>query len=387
MPEKVALIGSGNWGSAIATKMGINAAACSDFQDDVHMWVFEEYVKLEDGKWVRPARGALPPEGKTWVDEGYRTLTGVINELHENVIYLPGIPLPKNIIANADIKECVTGATMMVFVIPHNFLAPIVPKMEGAFAKGAIGCSLIKGIEFEKDGARKPILISDLLKTEMAKAEGAPTVSMSVLMGANVANEVAKGDFAEATIGAPNAEEGAKWCKLFNTPDFSVTSVPDVAGAELCGALKNVVALGAGFSDGLGFGGNTKAAIIRIGLKEMQKFCSEFYGDRKILQDTFLESCGVADLVTTCFGGRNRKCAEIYAKNVVAGTKKDWETIETEELNGQKLQGTGTAKDVMLALKGKGVEASYPLFCMIHKIAFEGEEPKKLVEIAPTKYY
>jgi len=387
MPEKVALIGSGNWGSAIATKMGINAAACSDFQDDVHMWVFEEYVKLEDGKWVRPARGALPPEGKTWVDEGYRTLTGVINELHENVIYLPGISLPKNIIANADIKECVTGATMMVFVIPHNFLAPIVPKMEGAFAKGAIGCSLIKGIEFEKDGARKPILISDLLKTEMAKAEGAPTVSMSVLMGANVANEVAKGDFAEATIGAPNAEEGAKWCKLFNTPDFSVTSVPDVAGAELCGALKNVVALGAGFSDGLGFGGNTKAAIIRIGLKEMQKFCSEFYGDRKILQDTFLESCGVADLVTTCFGGRNRKCAEIYAKNVVAGTKKDWETIETEELNGQKLQGTGTAKDVMLALKGKGVEASYPLFCMIHKIAFEGEEPKKLVEIAPTKYY
>ena len=87
------------------------------------------------------------------------------------------------------------------------------------------------------------------------------------------------------------------------------------------------------------------------------------------------------------FAGRNRKCAEIYAKNVVAGTKKDWETIETEELNGQKLQGTGTAKDVMLALKGKGVEASYPLFCMIHKIAFEGEEPKKLVEIAPTKYY
>ena len=130
---------------------------------------------------------------------------------------------------------------------------------------------------------------------------------MSVLMGANVANEVAKGDFAEATIGAPNAEEGAKWCKLFNTPDFSVTSVPDVAGAELCGALKNVVALGAGFSDGLGFGGNTKAAIIRIGLKEMQKFCSEFYGDRKILQDTFLESCGVADLVTTCFGGTRRE--------------------------------------------------------------------------------
>jgi len=382
MPEKVALIGSGNWGSAIATKMGINTAACADFEDDVQMWVYEEYVKLEEGKWIRPARGAKPPEGKTWVDEGYRPLTVVINELNENVVYLPGIPLPKTIVANPDIKSVVTGATMMVFVIPHNFLAPIVPKMEGAFAKGAIGCSLIKGIEFEKEGAGKPILISDLLKAEMKKAESAPDVEMSVLMGANVANEVAKGDFAEATIGTTSKADGLKWCKLFNTGDFSVTAVEDVAGAELCGALKNVVALGAGFSDGLGFGGNTKAAIIRIGLKEMQKFCDLFYGDRGIKNETFLESCGVADLVTTCFGGRNRKCAELYVKEKGA---KAWETIEAEELNGQKLQGTGTAKDVMTAIKGK--EADFPLFTMIHKIAFEGEPAANLVQIAPTKYY
>jgi hypothetical protein len=101
---------------------------------EVQMWVFEEYVKLEDGKWIRPARGAQPPEGKTWVDEGYEPLTEVINRLNENVIYLPGIKLPKSIIAQPDIKKCVTGATMMVFVIPHNFLAPIVPKMEASAA-------------------------------------------------------------------------------------------------------------------------------------------------------------------------------------------------------------------------------------------------------------
>merc|ERR1719487_2245791 len=146
--------------------------------------------------------------------------------------------------------------------------------MENAFDKDAVGISLIKGIEF-KDS--KPVLISDLLKEAMGGS-----VDMSVLMGANVANEVAKGDFAEATIGCPNAEQGLKWCKLFNTDDFSVTAVDDVAGAELCGALKNVVALGAGFADGLGYGGNTKAAIIRIGLKEMQLFCEKFYGNRKI---------------------------------------------------------------------------------------------------------
>jgi len=281
----------------------------------------------------------------------------------------------------------VTGATMMVFVIPHNFLAPIVPKMEGAFAKGAIGCSLIKGIEFEKEGECKPILISDLLKEEMAKSEGSDPVKMSVLMGANVANEVAAKDFAEATIGTTSEADGLKWCKLFNTDDFSVTAIEDVAGAELCGAMKNVVALGAGFSDGLGFGGNTKAAIIRIGLKEMERFCDLFYGDRNIKKETFLESCGVADLVTTCFGGRNRKCADIFAKNVEAGTKKAWDVIEAEELNGQKLQGTGTCVDVVKAIKAKGKEAEFPLFMMIHKIAFEGEPPLNLVKIAPTSYY
>ena len=82
----------------------------------------------------------------------------------------------------------------------------------------------------------KPILISDLLQDEMKKSDGAPVVDMSVLMGANVANEVAKGDFAEATIGCTKPENGLKWCKLFNTKDFAVQAVTDVAGAELCGA-------------------------------------------------------------------------------------------------------------------------------------------------------
>jgi hypothetical protein len=118
------------------------------FDPVVEMWVFEEYVKFEGGKWERPARGAKPPEGKTWVDEGYSPLTQVINEKHENIIYLPDIPLPVSIHANPDIKSTVTGATMMIFVIPHNFLAPLVPKLQGAFAPGCIGISLIKGIEF-----------------------------------------------------------------------------------------------------------------------------------------------------------------------------------------------------------------------------------------------
>ena len=380
--ERVVLVGSGNWGSAIATKLGQNVLRDPRFEPEVRMWVFEEYVKLVESpggaQWIRPARGSSPPPGKTWLDAGWRPLTEVINEKHENVIYLPGIKLPVSVVAEPDIKKAVEGATMMIFVIPHNFLAPIVPRMQSAFSKDAVGISLIKGIEFE---GGKPILISDLLQKAMRKGVGNPTIDMSVLMGANVASEVAKGDFAEATIGCADPEVGARWAALFDTPDFKVDAVQDVAGAELCGALKNVVALGAGFCDGLGYGNNTKAAIIRIGLKEMQRFCEVFYGSRGIRAGTFLESCGVADLVTTCFGGRNRKCAEIFARNITAGKGKPWEVIEAEELNGQKLQGTGTAKDVMICLREQKLEDEFPLFAAIYRIAFESAPPASLIQI------
>ena len=112
-------------------------------------------------------------------------------------------------------------------------------------------------------------------------------------MGANLANEVAAGDFCEATIGY-NVNEGGKAAvlkKLFDAKTFRIETIPDVPGVELCGALKNIVALGAGFVDGLENGSNTKAAIMRIGLKEMQRFVKRFFPSS--LEQTFFESCGV----------------------------------------------------------------------------------------------
>ena len=92
--------------------------------------------------------------------------------------------------------------------------------------------------------------------------------------------------------------------------------------------------------------------------------------------ETFLESCGVADLVTTCFGGRNRKCAEAFAKG-----EGSWEELEKSMLNGQKLQGTITSKDVSVVLKAKGLEKDFPLFTKIHEIAFEGKPPESIIEL------
>ena len=143
-------------------------------------------------------------------------------------------------------------------------------------------------------------LISDVIRETLE-------MDVSVLMGANVADEVARDQFCETTIGYRVKANAELFRALFATSNFRVNIVDDVAGPELCGALKNVVALAAGFVDGLKLGGNTKAAVMRIGLVEMMLFAKTFHTGVKDL--TFLESCGVGDLITTCYNGRNQRVA------------------------------------------------------------------------------
>lgn len=117
------------------------------------------------------------------------------------------------------------------------------------------------------------------------------------------------------------------------------------------------------------YGSNTKAAILRIGMVEIQKFGMKFFSD--IRTDTFWQSSGFSDLITTCYAGRNRKCAEEFA---VSG--KSWDEIEKKMLGGQMLQGPSTCKEVYELLKARKLLDEYPLFRQIYRIAF-GENNKK----------
>ncbi len=177
-------------------------------------------------------------------------------------------------------------------------------------------------------------------------------IDVSVLMGANLANEVAQEQFSEATIGCYNIENGEIFRKLFHCDYFRIRVISDVHGVELCGALKNVVALAAGFVDGLGLGENTKAAIIRIGLDEMRRFCQ--INHETVKDQTFFESCGVADLITTCYGGRNRRIAEAKVK-----TGKSIDVLESEMLNGQKLQGPPTSVEIYKYIVAHSLQTKY----------------------------
>merc|ERR1712087_117974 len=119
------------------------------------------------------------------------------------------------------------------------------------------------------------------------------------------------------------------------------------------------------------------AAIMRVGLVEMRILAQEFFPTVKI--DTFFESAGVADLITTCFGGRNRKCAEAFVRNIRAGTPKGWDEIEAELLGGQKLQGVLTSHEVQVVLRKRGLESRLPLYTTINRICTGAIPPEEIV--------
>ncbi|KAJ1391543.1 hypothetical protein SESBI_36526 [Sesbania bispinosa] len=320
--SKVTVIGSGNWGSVASKLIASNTLRLSSFHDEVRMWVYEE---------------TLPCGEK---------LTDVINRTNENVKYLPGIKLGKNVVADPDLENAVKDANMLVFVTPHQFMEGICKRLAGKIRADAEAISLVKGMEVKMEG---PCMISSLISQELG-------INCSVLMGANIANEIAVEKFSEATVGyRQNREVAERWVQLFYTPYFIVTAVQDVEGVELCGTLKNVVAIAAGFVDGLEMGNNTKAAIMRLGLREMKAFSKLLFPSVK--DSTFFESCGVADLITTCLGGRNRKVAEAYAQN---GGKRSFDELEAEMLQGQKLQGVSTAREVYEVLSHRGWLELFP---------------------------
>ncbi|KXN67661.1 NAD-dependent glycerol-3-phosphate dehydrogenase [Conidiobolus coronatus NRRL 28638] len=335
--QKVCIVGSGNWGSTIAKIIGLNVLKYTDFDPKVNMWVFEENINGEK-------------------------LTDIINTKHENVKYLPGIQLPENVVAIPDLKEAAKDATLLVFVVPHQFIKNCCDQLKGQISPNTKAISLIKGVQVDVNGIK---LTSEYITNALG-------VEVNVLSGANIASEIALEKFCETTIGYRNRASGELFARIFHTPYFLVNIVPDVEGVEICGALKNVVAIAAGVVDGLKLGDNTKAAIIRIGLAEMMKFAKLFL--KGVQNETFFESCGVADLITTCAGGRNRKVAEAY---VVTG--KSFEQLEKEMLNGQKLQGTLTSQEVYDFLKRQNLNSEFPLFTRTYQICYEGLAPQKLL--------
>ena len=346
-PFRVAVIGSGNWGTTIAKVIAENAAARPRlFRHQVNMWVHDEII---DGE----------------------KLTHIINTRHENVKYLPGVILPRNIRAEADIGNVVHDADLIVFNLPHQFLPRVVKSLKGKIKHGARAISCLKGLEVTPEGCK---LLSTYITEELGIVCGA-------LSGANIAPEVARCKWSETTVAykLPEDFRGAgkdidkfvlRAC--FHRPYFHVNVIEDVAGVSVAGALKNVVALAVGFVEGLGWGDNAKAAVMRVGLLETIKFSETFFPES--IASTFTaESAGVADLITSCSGGRNVKVGRYMAQ-----TGSSAENAEKMLLNGQSSQGIVTVREVHDLLTNVGMLDKFPLFEATYQIIYGSESIENL---------
>ena len=218
LAPKIAVIGSGNFGTTMARRVALNMEEqYPNEEHEIKMWVFEEVV---DGQ----------------------LLTEVINNERVNVKYLPNITLPKSIRACSDVKETCKDADILLFVVTQKHLKEVLENMKGHVKSTAIGVSLIKGVDFSttSDGYKGPKLLTAQIKQELGLQHTA------VLMGANIASDIAYDKYVEATVASENAAVASEVARVFSTSLFRTEVSNDVSTVEYCGALKNIIAVGAG---------------------------------------------------------------------------------------------------------------------------------------------
>jgi glycerol-3-phosphate dehydrogenase (NAD(P)+) len=259
---KIAILGAGGWGTAI----GIVLAG-----KDLEVY--------------------LAPRRREFANNLLRN--------RENRDYLPGVPLPNNLIIAGDYAEAVLAAQVVIFATPSKAIRETALLLKGVIAPTALVVSLAKGLEKGTFMRNSEILGQVLDNPHRVVA----------LSGPNHAEEVARG-VPSATVAASIDLNSAKMAQdLFMTPSFRVYSNPDIIGVEIAGALKNIIALAAGICDGLGYGDNTKAALMTRGLTEIARLGLTQGADSL----TFAGLAGVGDLIATCTSKHSRNWRTGYA--------------------------------------------------------------------------
>ena len=264
MPDfkKVAVLGAGAWGSSLAIILSKNIK-------NVSVWAREPEV-VESVKKSRT-----------------------------NALFLPDIKIPENVNFTNEPREAIEESELLVWGVPIQYLDSTAKKFAPFVKEGAIMINAGKGIEIGT--WRRP---SQVLKACVAQAG-----SCGSIMGPNIAFEVAKGKYAEAVVALQDRRSAEKAAEAFTTPTFNVRPTQDVVGVEVGAALKNIVALAAGFCDGMNLGANTKAIIMARGFQEIYRASASLGA----WSDSFIkESAILGDVLTTCMSpdSRNRRTGE-----------------------------------------------------------------------------
>ena len=320
---KIAVIGSGSWGTAMAIVLARKG-------NDICLW--------------------------SWIQEE----TDRLSRDRENKEFLPDISFPDNIACTHNIEECIKGAEIVITAVPSPATRATAKAMSPYVADGQKLVNISKGLEGE-------LRLSEVYKSEIPQAD------ISVLSGPSHAEEVSRG-IPTTVVVASQDEETAKYLQgVFSTDTFRVYTSDDIIGVELGGALKNVIALCAGIADGLGYGDNTKAALITRGIAELSKL-GVAMGARV---STFAGLSGLGDLIVTGTStlSRNHTAGELLGKGMTLD-----EVLKTVHM---VVEGVNTATAAYELGKKYGVET--PIIEQAYNILYNNRDPRQAVNALMTR--
>ncbi len=319
MEKKISILGAGGWGTALAIHL-------SQKGYKVLLWeVFPEYAEA-------------------------------LRKRRENYKFLPGIKIPQEIEITASTGKAVEKTDILVVAIPSRYLRKVLEKIP-SIPPTCIVVSVVKGIE-EGTGKR----MSELIEEEWGK------VRLAVLSGPSHAEEVARRVPTAVVVSSSYPKVAREVQEIFISPFFRVYTNPDIIGVELGGALKNIIALACGISDGLGFGDNTRAAIMTRGLAEIVRLGVAMGGN----PSTFWGLSGMGDMIVTCTSShsRNRAVGERIGKG---------ESLQEILSSMEKVaEGVFTVKSTReLAYR---VKVEMPITEVVYQILYAGMSPEEGVK-------
>lgn len=319
----VTVVGAGSWGTALAMVLADNS-------HDVRLWSHNEEQVIE------------------------------INEFHTNKKYLPEITLPKTIVGYDSLTDALTGVETIILAVPTKAMREVLNKICKAIVKPITIAHVSKGIEPDT-----LLRITELIKEEMPKELLKDVV---VLSGPSHAEEVSLRHPTTVTVSSENMAAAEKIQDLFINQNFRVYTNADVIGVEIGGALKNIIALAAGISDGLGYGDNAKAALITRGLAEIARLGTKM-GANPL---TFSGLAGLGDLIVTCTSvhSRNWRAGNMLGKG---------KTLDEVLANmGMVVEGVRTTKAAYQLAKKYNV--NMPITLVLYDVLFNGKNAKDAVD-------
>ena len=320
MTKKISVVGAGGWGTALSIVLSEN-------NSNVNLWIRE------------------------------KELLDMMRKEKENKWFLPGVKMPSALKLSNDLKEIVTNSDIMFIAIPSPFLRDSVKQISRYIRKDAIVVSVAKGLE---EGTYKRM--SEVIEKEI------PNTKIAALSGPNHSEEVGRKIPTATVIASKNNYVLSEVKKVLSTAYFKVYPHNDIIGVEICGAIKNITAIAAGVCDGIGFGDNSKASIITLGLTEMNRFGRHFGANQK----TVYGLAGVGDLVATCTSAHSRN--RFVGQKIAEG--KSFEEIK-KEMHGMIAEGIKTTKAVYDFSQKHNI--NMPLTTQVYKVLYESKDLKKAI--------